>query len=245
MTNPLYAALAKARAEFKPIPQTRVATVRMKSGGQYSYKYADLSDVFDAVNEALSANGLSVNQTPERSGSEWVVKTTITHESGEDLEGYYPILQRADEKMHPAQNWSSGYTFAKRYALCGLLGVAAEESIEGDHSYKRTDADIPNGETSTGNPLRDAWYQGVLDRLPENATARERAEAFAAQIEADFAKPKKIETLERHWEQRQKIIDGLQERHPDLYANLLDVFVVRRREITGDDPMPEDHLGAG
>jgi ERF superfamily. len=54
------AAFAKAQGDFKELAKNRVAKVPMKSGGHYSYKYADLHDVMLSVRDALKANELAV-----------------------------------------------------------------------------------------------------------------------------------------------------------------------------------------
>ena len=84
---PLIAALAKARGEFPDIPRSRTAVVRMKNGGQYSYNYADLADVFSAIDPALAAHGLSVRQFPK----DLSLVTEIWHESGGVLRSEWPI----------------------------------------------------------------------------------------------------------------------------------------------------------
>ena len=57
----IFAALAKARGLYPEIVKNRVATIKSDKA-QYSYKYADLSDVFNAIDPVLSANGLTVMQ---------------------------------------------------------------------------------------------------------------------------------------------------------------------------------------
>ena len=81
------AAMASARAEFPDIPKNREAVVRMKSGGTYKFKYADLSDILDATVPALSAYGLIVDQGVE--GAE--VETVIEHADGEARKRRWPI----------------------------------------------------------------------------------------------------------------------------------------------------------
>ena len=61
MTEPtpkLSAALVKALAELTVLDRGKTASVQMKSGGSYSYSYADIADVVAATRPVLAANGL-------------------------------------------------------------------------------------------------------------------------------------------------------------------------------------------
>ena len=82
----IYGALAKARGQYPQIIKNRVATIKSDKA-QYSYKYADLSDVFAAIDPILSENGLTAMQFPD--GANLV--TVIGHESGEQITGTWPI----------------------------------------------------------------------------------------------------------------------------------------------------------
>lgn len=124
----LVAALAVARVAFPTIQKGRTAKVKMKSGGEYSYSYADLSDILDAVSTPLNEASLVVAQTMEMRGESWFLVTKLMHVSGEALESVYPI-------PHPAENSpqeiGSAITYARRYALTAILGIAAEEDDDG------------------------------------------------------------------------------------------------------------------
>lgn len=217
----LFKALADAQAEFPDIPKRRVATVRTEKGS-YTYHYADLADVFDAVRPVLSAYGLSISQWTDGDN----LMSMLAHQSGAYIVRPYPIHQRPDGKMHPAQNYSAGVTFAKRYGITALLGVATEESIEGDDSRRRAD-DAPakgNGKIGMGEALRDGWSDAVLNHLSDDATPRQKAEAYADALEKEWAKFKTKAGLNGAWNKRQKIIDALAERHDDLYQVVFDAF---------------------
>lgn len=132
-------ALAKAQGEMKPPKATRTATVVMTAGGQYSYKYADLSDVLQSARDALSNNGLAVLQTYEASDPLLLV-TTLCHSSGEWMRSILPVRTQKTatdksgrvyvQEMKP-QDIGSSMTFMRRYALSALIGIAAEEDDDG------------------------------------------------------------------------------------------------------------------
>lgn len=132
-------ALAKAQGEMKPPKATRTATVVMTAGGQYSYKYADLSDVLQSARDALSSNGLAVLQTYE-TGDPLLLVTTLCHSSGEWMRSILPVRTQKTatdksgrvyvQEMKP-QDIGSSMTFMRRYALSALIGMAAEEDDDG------------------------------------------------------------------------------------------------------------------
>jgi len=87
--------------------------------------YADLASVVDAIREPFAKNGLSYTQ-PSRAiqigeAWTWVVATRIMHISGEWIEGVYPIIT---VKPNDPQAFGSANTYARRYSLSSVAGVA-------------------------------------------------------------------------------------------------------------------------
>ena len=141
----LYAALAKAQGEFPEIAKTKTAKVQTRKGPGYAYTYADLADIRKAVTPALSKNGLAVVQVLDyhqinEAHSEFGIETRLLHGDGGSLAAFYPIQQtklvRAEggEPLQiplTPQEMGSAITYARRYALCALLGVVAEDDDDG------------------------------------------------------------------------------------------------------------------
>ena len=223
----LYTALAKARGEFPAIPKRRVATVRMKNGGQYSYKYADLADIFDAVTPAMSAYGLGVKQFPTREG----VVTVVYHESGEaDVSEPYPILPMPQRSLEDCQSYQSAFQVAKRYSLQAALGISTEDSIEGDRSKEIS----KQSATFVSEGMKDAWRDSVLDSLPENASPEEKAQAFANAIIREASEKKSIKGMDGVWARREPYIDKIEARHEVIYQNLFEEFHAIRNQLLAE-----------
>ena len=130
--NELAAALAKAQAGFRKIPRDKTARVRMKSGGEYSYDFADLESVLDAVRPALSANGLSLTFECVTSFDPLRVSTraTLLHSSGQHMQtGDLVIPCSAD--MAAPQAIGSACTYGRRYAIQALLGISTDRDEDG------------------------------------------------------------------------------------------------------------------
>lgn len=110
----LYKALAKAQAEMKNAPLN-------KTNPHFKSKYADLAAIRDAIIPALSKNGLALTQTTDlRDGT--LVLVTRLHLGDEVLEGVFPLPPTG--KM---QEFGSALTYARRYSLAALVGIAADE----------------------------------------------------------------------------------------------------------------------
>ena len=123
----LSAALSKAQAEFAPIPKDKTATVRHKEGGgQHSYKYSDLATIIDAIRPVLAKHELSISSAPKMNGSEFVLITNLLHSSGQYLQAEYPLPGGVK-----AQEIGAAITYGRRYSICSLLGICAEDDLDG------------------------------------------------------------------------------------------------------------------
>jgi hypothetical protein len=157
--NELAAALAAAQGEFPTIEKNRTGhlpdAVPRRGNGSREYKYADLADVLKGVLPVLSKNKLAVLQPTFVEGGHIFVRTRLVHASGQWIECEYPVC--AIHVDH--QRMGSALTYAKRYALCALLGVAAEEDNDGTTAIgdgERTGSAVANRATgaSQGNPVQ-------------------------------------------------------------------------------------------
>lgn len=113
----LAAALAAAQAEITNAVKTSVNPF-------YKSRYADLATVFDACRAPLAKNGLAVIQTTDGTdGEQVIIITTLAHKSGQWIRGR--LVMRAD-KPDP-QTIGKCITYARRYALAAIVGVAPED----------------------------------------------------------------------------------------------------------------------
>lgn len=120
-------ALARAQGEFRAPRKTRPVTVRTKTGGTYSFSYAPLDEVLDAVGPALSKYGIARWQEVVMHDGRECVRTTISFGS-EELSNYFPIIVSEEG----AQKHASGVTYARRNGLNLLLCICAEEDDDGN-----------------------------------------------------------------------------------------------------------------
>ena len=109
----LAAALSKAQADI-------TGALKDSSNPFFKSKYADLASCWDACRHQLAANGLSVVQTTRMTESGLLLVTTLAHSSGEWIAGEMPVLT----KDASPQAQGSGLTYARRYALAAIVGLA-------------------------------------------------------------------------------------------------------------------------
>lgn len=133
------AALAKAQATFTAVQKTKTAKIPTKSGSSYSYRYADLGDVWAMCRGPLTDNGLSVVQSPENGGDGSIgIVTMLCHESGEWLSSF--LTMRSNDAT--AQAIGATITYLRRYGLCAMLGIVSDDDIDAQSDQQQSSAPI-------------------------------------------------------------------------------------------------------
>lgn len=130
--NELAAALAKAQAGFAKISRDKTARVRMRSGGEYTYDFADLESVLDAVRPSLSSNGLSLTFDCATVFDPLRVSTraTLLHSSGQYMTTAELVIPCSADMAAP-QAIGSACTYGRRYAIQALLGISTDRDEDG------------------------------------------------------------------------------------------------------------------
>lgn len=111
----LASALAKAQGQMR-------GAIKDAKNPHFRNDYATLASICDAVRDPLAAHGLSYVQvlTDGDGGDRCTVETVLMHASGEWLGGTFSLpVSKAD-----AQGFGSAATYARRYALAAMVGVA-------------------------------------------------------------------------------------------------------------------------
>lgn len=110
----LAAALAVAQGEI-------TGALKDSANPFFKSKYADLASVWDACRASLSKNGLAVIQSAgTNNDGAAVITTTLAHKSGQWIRGSIALMP---VKSDP-QGMGSALTYARRYALAAMVGVA-------------------------------------------------------------------------------------------------------------------------
>jgi hypothetical protein len=120
LLDQLLPALVKARAAFPPLTKNQEVTVRGERGS-YDFGYADLATVLQAVDPALSVEGLVLVSGLEGAPDGGLAVTTrLYHVSGQWLEASVVLA-----KPKSMQALGSAITYTRCYSVQALLGLAA------------------------------------------------------------------------------------------------------------------------
>lgn len=111
--NELATALAKAQGEI-------TGALKDSANPFFKSKYADLASCWDACRLPLSKNGLAVTQFPMTEATETFLVTILMHSSGQWMRSSLEVRPKDDTP----QAMGSALTYARRYALTAVVGVA-------------------------------------------------------------------------------------------------------------------------
>jgi ERF superfamily len=128
----LASALAKAQAELINPEKSLTATIRTgrPGDGERSFRYAPLSSGLDIVRKTLGQHEIATLQTTAIDQAAGMVNltTTLAHASGEWIASDWPVCPIA-ETANP-QRMGAALTYARRYALFTLVGIAGEDDLD-------------------------------------------------------------------------------------------------------------------
>jgi hypothetical protein len=128
----LAAALAKAQTELVNPEKSLTATIRgtRPGEGDRSFRYAPLSSGLDTVRKTLGKHEIATMQTTAIDQPSGMVQltTTLAHSSGEWIASDWPVCPVA-ELTNP-QRMGLALTYARRYALFTLAGIAGEDDLD-------------------------------------------------------------------------------------------------------------------
>src|SRR5215510_2669045 len=128
----LASALAKAQAELVNPEKSLTATIRSArpGEGQRSFRYAPLASGLDIVRKTLGQHEIATVQTTAIDPAAGMVNltTTLAHASGEWIASDWPVCPVA-ETANP-QRMGAALTYARRYALFTLVGIAGEDDLD-------------------------------------------------------------------------------------------------------------------
>ena len=201
--------LAKALSKMQSVLG---GTAKSKNNPFFKSKYSSLEDVWDAIREPLTDNGLSVVQT-NRHGretattifkTEWVpdikksipvavvgedrivsvvISTTLLHTSGQWISGELELVPLKNDP----QALGSAITYGRRYGLAAITGVYQEDD---DATGKRAQP-----KSQRGQPSKSDLYAEATNAFTEWAQTPER-----------FT-PDEMAEIDRCWNYQDKLIE--------------------------------------
>src|SRR6202051_1184218 len=160
-------ALAKAQIELANPEKSLTATIRspFPREADRSFRYAALSSGLDLVRKSLGRHEIATVQTTSIDEAAGLIRltTTLAHSSGEWVSSDWPVCP-ISETAAP-HRMGAALTYARRYALFTLVGIAGEDDLDAPdlETVPKTDADPsygvdgqrPNGPTRTADGSRE------------------------------------------------------------------------------------------
>jgi ERF superfamily protein len=126
------AALAKAQAELTNPEKSLIATIRspFPREGDRTFRYAPLSSGLDIVRKGLGRYEIATIQTTaiDKDAGLLRLTTVLAHSSGEWISSEWPVCPIAD--IASAQRMGAALTYARRYGLFTLVGIAGEDDLD-------------------------------------------------------------------------------------------------------------------
>jgi hypothetical protein len=126
------AALAKAQVELANPEKSLVATIQspFPREADRTFHYAPLSSGLDIIRKSLGRHEIATIQSTDIDKEAGLIRLTtiLAHSSGEWISSEWPICQIAD--IASAQRMGAALSYARRYALFALVGIAGEDNLD-------------------------------------------------------------------------------------------------------------------
>lgn len=158
------AALAELQTQLPMISKDHTAKVKSeRTGAQYTYSYANLAQISEAVLPLMGKLGLSFTARPTLRDSKFVLVYELRHQSGDMIAGEYPLPDRGTP-----QEVGGAITYARRYCLCAVTGVAPDDddndAVAAERAARRREAREENRSRQGGAPAKESPITGDQQR---------------------------------------------------------------------------------
>jgi ERF superfamily len=162
----LAGALAKAQAELVNPEKSLAATIRPEGvgGTEQTFRYAPLSSGLDIVRKTLGQHEIATVQTTSIDQAAGIVSltTVLAHASGEWIASDWPVCAVSDTAI--PHRMGAALTYARRYALFTLVGIAGEDDLDApDLTTPTNRTPGPEKPSATGQRL-NGGHSGPLRR---------------------------------------------------------------------------------
>lgn len=180
--------LAAAQGEFTFAARDSVADLGTKGGRR---TYADLQSVLEAVRDGLAKNGLAVIQAPMPNASGITLRTTLAHKSGQWIASE---LTLPNDRMGGIQGMGSALTYARRYALAAMVGVAQDDD-DGERAMaaskaaekKRLTAERQRAKDTNPDPMTQPQTSAIMAYLTRRHG--DDRKAYLDELSSFFGRP--------------------------------------------------------
>src|SRR5258706_14778755 len=185
------AALAKAQGELTNPEKSLTATIRspFPREGEKTFRYASLASGLDIVRKSLGQHEIATVQTTaiDQDAGQIRLTTLLAHSSGEWISSDWPVCPVSE--MAAPRKMGAALTYARRYALFALVGIAGEDDLdapdilnEADPAIDTLDDANPSAPTSRKRPNGSIHNP----RQPKPVLATEPSAALRDQLIAEM-----------------------------------------------------------
>jgi hypothetical protein len=189
------AALAKAQAELTNPEKSLTATIRspFPNGGERTFRYASLANGLEIVRKSLGQHEIATMQTTaiDQATGQVRLTTLLAHASGEWVSSDWPVC--AVSEMAAPHRMGAALTYARRYALFALVGIAGEDDLDAPDILHEPDRAIPGAnESASSNGKR---RNGPIRKSPKPILATDASAVLRDQLIAEIQQLKDGEEL--------------------------------------------------
>ena len=175
-------ALAKAQAELSNPEKTLTASIPAR-GGERVFRYASLATGLDLVRKCLGQHEIALIQTTAVEEGQITLTTLLVHASGEWVSSLWLVCPAAEPS---AQLKGAALTYARRYALFTLVGIAGEDDLDAPELIQAPQQPGPEQPLPSNGGRVPSPRRPVLTST-ESATLRDRLVQEIAAIATDEA----------------------------------------------------------
>jgi len=182
------AALAKAQVELTNPEKSLVATIRspFPKGSDRIFRYAPLSSGLEIVRKSLGRHEIATVQTTEIDKDVGLVRLTtmLAHSSGQWLSSDWPVCPISDTGS--PQRMGAALTYARRYALFTLVGIAGEDDLDAPELGAISEAGVEQPSRSDHRSQSKGPAAAAAERLSGKPSVRNLRPVLAPEQSASL-----------------------------------------------------------
>ena len=204
----LATALAKAQIELTNPEKSLTGTIESQrgQGGARQFRYAPLSSGLDIVRKTLGQHEIATVQTTSIDETAGIVRlsTVLAHASGEWIGSDWPVCG-ISETAAP-HRMGAALTYARRYALFTLVGIAGEDDLDAPDLISRTlppskaerppgnqNGQLTSGQASSTQQFPSSRRAKAVSKPPKPALDPKASTALRDQLTAEIEEIKSDE----------------------------------------------------
>ena len=171
----LAAALAKAQVELVNPEKSLSATIQSVDGADQTFRYAPLSSGLDIVRKTLGQHEIATVQTTSVDQTVGMVNltTVLAHSSGEWIASDWPVCSLG--KTATPHRMGAALTYARRYGLFTLVGIAGEDDIDAPDLALPTGQDAQTDKNDLSKQIEGMNSAQVDRQIPDRRNGRNPA----------------------------------------------------------------------